>query len=142
MKFPGAVCDFRVVGAYRRALKETNKNFPDHLTAVPRERWPDDGVANRAGVWRSSHFLVQAYAERGDVLRLSVNRTDIDSKGRWVDGITWDELQKIKTECGFGDRDAVEVFPPDADVVNVANMRHLWVLPVFLPFAWRTEKQS
>ena len=31
---------------------------------------------------------------------------------------------------------AVEVFPADDQVVNVANMRHLWVLPEPLPFAW------
>ena len=29
---------------------------------------------------------------------------------------------------GCGARDAVEVYPADADVVNVANMRHLWLV--------------
>jgi hypothetical protein len=36
--------------------------------------------------------------------------------------------------------DAVEVYPPAGDVVNVANMRHLWVLRDRLPFAWRGGK--
>jgi hypothetical protein len=32
------------------------------------------------------------------------------------------------------------VFPPDTDVVNVANMRHLWILaPGTLAFAWRAS---
>ena len=31
----------------------------------------------------------------------------------------------------------MEVYPRTADLVNVANMRHLWVLPELLPFAWR-----
>lgn len=38
---------------------------------------------------------------------------------------------------GLADSWAVEVFPADADVVNVANMRHLWILPDAPAFAWR-----
>lgn len=53
-----------------------------------------------------------------------------------MDGITWDELQALKRQCGFGDRFAVEVYPADLDVVNVGNLRHLWVLQGALPFAW------
>jgi hypothetical protein len=56
---------------------------------------------------------------------------------RWADNITWDELQALKTQCGYGGHDAVEVYPPTRDVVNVANIRHLWVLAEKLPFAWR-----
>lgn len=43
-------------------------------------------------------------------------------------GLTWDELQHIK-EALLPGRWAVEVFPPEALVQNVANVRHLWVLP-------------
>ena len=34
---------------------------------------------------------------------------------------------RIKTECGRGDLEAVEIFPRREDEVNVANLRHLWV---------------
>lgn len=33
--------------------------------------------------------------------------------------------------------DAGEVFPAESDVVNVANMRHLWLLREPPPFGWR-----
>jgi hypothetical protein len=32
---------------------------------------------------------------------------------------------------------AVEIYPADGDVVAVANMRHLWLLPEAPAFAWR-----
>lgn len=51
----------------------------------------------------------------------------VDRDGNWIDGITWDELMEIKRQCGFGDRLAVEIYPPDEHIVNVANMRHLFI---------------
>ena len=47
------------------------------------------------------------------------------------------DLQRLKAECGYGGHDAVEVFPHALDVINVANMRHLWVMGEPLTFAWR-----
>lgn len=35
---------------------------------------------------------------------------------------------------------AVEIYPAERDIVNVANMRHLWVLPERLPFGWRRDE--
>lgn len=85
-------------------------------------------------------FLVQEFMEAAPAFaRLSVNRTTLDGD-RWSENITWDELQRIKAECGYRLADAVEVFPADPDVVNVANMRHLWVLREPLPFAWRKQQ--
>ena len=49
--------------------------------------------------------------------------------------ITWDDLQTIK-EFLFPGRIALEIYPPNDDVVNVTDMRWLWVLPrgCTLPF--------
>ncbi len=126
--------------AQRRELERQNAKMPRDLWLVPRDEWPLEfqrGPILR--VWRSRDFLVQEYAESSPVLvRLSVARTTIDPKvGRWVDGITWDELQGIKAECGYGNHDALELYPADCDLVNVANMRHLWVMRELATFAWR-----
>lgn len=130
--------------AQRRELERQNAKMPRELRLVPREEWP---LEHQRGpilrVWRSRDFLVQEYAEPAPVLvRLSVLRTTLDPKaGRWVDGITWDELQSIKAECGYGRHDALELYPPDSDVVNVANLRHLWVMRELQTFAWRGGRQ-
>jgi hypothetical protein len=122
-------------------LQKENAKWPDTLKPWPREQWPNDmaGAPGVIAVFRSKGFLVQVFGEPGPVVvRLSVLRTAIKRDGSWQEGISWEELQRIKRECGYGDFDAVEVYPPDADVANVANMRHLWVLPRgHLPFAWR-----
>lgn len=128
--------------AERRELERQNAKMPRELREVPRDEWPLEHQRSRVlRVWRSRDFLVQEYAEAPPVLvRLSVLRTTLDPKaGRWVDGITWDELQRIKAEVGYGDHDALELFPIESDVVNVANLRHLWVMREPVSFAWRKE---
>lgn len=121
--------------AQRRQLERDNAKQPVTLTEVPRESWPPGGRQLR--VLRSREFLVQVFpAYGGPFVRLSICRTSLNGD-RWRDGITWDDLQKIKRECGFGAMDAVEIFPSDKDEVNVANMRHLWIMSDLLPFAWR-----
>lgn len=128
--------------AQRRELERVNARLPLHLEDVPRDDWPMS-VAVRAAapvaVWRSRHYLVQQFAAPAPaVARLSCLRTSL-SGDRWADGITWDDLQRLKAEAGFADAWAVEVFPAASEIVNVANIRHLWLLPAAPAFAWRKE---
>lgn len=120
----------------RHALARENARWPETLMLVPAAQWPNPPPPKLIEIWRSRRFLVQVYSEGAGIERLSINRTDATSSG-WADGITWDDLQACKSQCGRGDRDAVEVYPRDVDVVNVAKMRHLWVLPGLLPYVWR-----
>ncbi len=110
------------------------------LEYVPRTAWPTlKPDPTRFNVWKSDRFLVQAFRERRGVVRLTVCRTERDEAGRLLDGISWDELQALKSSCGYGNYDAVEVYPPDADAVTAPNHRHLWIMPKHerLQFAWR-----
>lgn len=130
----------------RRQLARDNAKLPAQLQPLPMVEWPEsqrDSEHAPQGVWRSRDFLVQVYPDHSPLVlcRLSVLRTTLDAKsGRWVDGITWDELQRIKAEVGYSDHDAVEVYPREIDVVNVANLRHLWVMRGLVSFAWRRRK--
>ena len=127
--------------AQRRQLERNNAKQPDRLQLIPRNQWPANAPPSIIRVFRSRDFLVQEYEPLSAhvIARLSVCRTSI-SGSSWKDGITWDELQRIKNECGYGNTDAIEIYPADEDVVNVANMRHLWVLNSRIPFAWRNSK--
>jgi len=124
----------------RRYLHEENKKWPAQLKPVPREDWPTGArfTCTRINLLRSKEFAVQVIQEANGVVRLTVNRSELDNEGGWKEGITWDELQRLKNEAGYGAQQAVEIYPPESDVVNVANMRHLWILPEPLPFAWKT----
>jgi hypothetical protein len=121
-----------------RQLERDSARWPSALTRLPLP-WPP-GPKFPTEAWRSRDFLLQVYAVREGVERLSINRAKVDMRTRrWVDGISWDELQRLKAECGRGHLDAVEIYPADADVVNVANVRHLFVFSEPFDLTWRTK---
>jgi len=113
----------------------------DRLCQVPRKEWPTDVPEDikRIEVWLSYSFLVQIFSEQNGIERMSVCRTEREGHS-WKENITWDDLQNLKNECGRGKKDAVELYPADKDVVNVANMRHLWIMPQPVSFVWRIQK--
>lgn len=126
--------------ARQKYLNEQNRQWGQTLVQVPRDQWPASAAPNLLELWRSRRFLVQVYdesTESEECVRLSVQRTALGDDGHWVAGITWDELQALKRECGYGAHDAVEIYPADPDVVNVANIRHLWVFMQPFRLVWR-----
>ena len=131
-------------GKQRRAaiklVAQENKKFGEHFQPISREKWHEEAQRkeNLCEVWRNRNFCVQIYDE-GNVQRLSINRTSINLKGEWNADISWEELQAIKNAVGFADRTAVEIFPPESDVINVANMRHLWITEQSLSFGWKNK---
>jgi len=120
------------------ALERENAQWPTALRPIPREQWPDGArmTAAPSAAWRSRDYLVVLYEERPGVQRLTISSTHVAGRD-WVDGLTWDTLQRLKGEAGFADRYAVELFPPDAEVVNVANLRHLWLLDAPPTYGWK-----
>lgn len=118
-------------------LKADNATFPPQLIKLDPSKWPPIPVRGIAEVWRSSSFLLQVYLDR-EHTRLSVCRTEIDGP-RFRAEIAWDDLMMLKRECGRGDLCAIEIYPPEAEVVNVANMRHLWIVDP-PPFMWKKRR--
>lgn len=129
--------------AQLREMKRQNARFPAHLVTVPPEQWPDMSKSpHQSGsqvlaAYRSRAFLVAIWLEPNGFTRMSVNRSEWDErKGRFRDDISWDDLQRLKAEAGFGDMCAVEIYPPDEHVVNVANMRHIFLINGSPAFMW------
>ncbi len=122
----------------RRKHNAEMRKLPRDLTPVAEEDWPKktDKIV-RIAVWRSRDYLVQVFEEPDDMLRVSMCRTTVRGDSRWDDGLSWDEMQRIKREIRLGDSWAVEIFPADEHIVNVANMRHLWVSQTAPAFGWR-----
>ena len=42
----------------------------------------------------------------------------------------WRHFQAIKNEVAGPEREAVELFPPESELMDAANEYHLWILPV------------
>lgn len=121
----------------RRELQAENNKWPLTPIPFPKGQWPKtpSDFKTPIAVFRSRHFLIQVFDE-GEVKRISVNRT-IHNGVSWDENISWDELQLLKSQIGYGNFYAVEIYPAEDEVVNVANMRHLWILKEAPPFAWR-----
>ncbi|MEC4804743.1 MAG: hypothetical protein SAJ12_03795 [Jaaginema sp. PMC 1079.18] len=125
--------------AFRKMLKQqatqTANQLGTKLREIPESQFPPDlptGRDTRLKVWGNRDFLVQLF-DYGCGLRLSVCRTKVKGFGKnnnpiWKDNISWDELQAIKAEVGYADTWACELYPPEEKIVNVANIRHLWIM--------------
>ena len=122
----------------REHIKAENARLPkDTLVEIPKDQWPAKAHdRNRLRVLRNRFFLVQVFQEANDIFRISVTKSQLGMGRTFADGVSWDELQHIKAMCGYADSQAIEIYPPEKDVVNVANMRHLWVLPEPLDAGW------
>lgn len=118
----------------------------EEMPMPPGSRWqswaahpdPRRSPAGLARVWVSHVYIVQLFTShpRDPWDRLSIRRIDgAEIRERW------DELQAIKNETVGEHVCAVECFPSESDLVNVARMRHLFLVPdgYDLPCLWRTS---
>lgn len=55
---------------------------------------------------------------------------------------TWHEMQRIKDEIAGPERTAVEVYPPKTEIVDEAEMFHIWVLFEPLPFSLNVKRYA
>jgi hypothetical protein len=87
------------------------------------ERWLAENYVN-------NRYSVQQSLDDAGVLHLWVRRHDGAMPSSWSD------LQRIKDEVAGPERVAVQVFPARDDLVDQANLAHLWVYPAGhrLPF--------
>lgn len=126
-----------------REMARENLKWPEEPQEIPRDKWPalrfdHDPDLVPLKVFRSRRFFIQVVLDRGHT-RISVNRTQLDENFEYVQGITWDELFEIKNAVGYADKDCIEIYPAKKDLVNVANMRHLFVLDDRHPCNWGTR---
>lgn len=125
----------------KQHLKSRNAEAGKNFVEIPEFEVPDNLRSHLVKAWRNNQFLAALYLDSCGYTRISVNRTSVkgftkNNHPQWQDGISWDELMQIKSAIGFGDRWAVECYPPDSEVINVANLRHLWLLPESPEFGW------
>ena len=90
-------------------------------------------------VWKLRHSELQGTPWEGSY-RVSVRcstatKPEQYDKKKFCPVVGWDDLQAIKEHL-FPGQIAVEIYPPPSELVNVAHMRWLWVLPkgAVLPF--------
>jgi hypothetical protein len=90
--------------------------------------------------WVNNKYSVQVFLAQcawGEVTLLMIKRHDGAAVTQWY------ELQRIKNEIVGPERTAVQVFPAVSELMDSANLYHLWVLPVGvkLPFGLHLPEQ-
>lgn len=121
------------------------------MVEVGRADWPffANLETEALRVWRSADYMAVLYRQRIDGrVRLTVNSTRTKpvpvSRSRtgkdFRDGITWDELQRVKNECLGPETWCVEVYPAQSECLDIMNQRHLWVLDDAPETRFPTEK--
>jgi hypothetical protein len=110
--------------------------WPFESRPMPPRSHPVQPPAGVYAAFVNNRYSVQVSVdatEWGAVHHLWIRRHDEEPVRSWPD------VQRIKREIlhDGADRVGVEVYPRDVDVVDAANIYHLWVMPVGfrLPFA-------
>lgn len=74
----------------------------------------------------AGEYIVERHAigTKTFAFRLAIKRAD----GEPIR--SWRVLQDIKNAAAGSDRSAIEVYPPESEVTDTANMYHLWVYAI------------
>ena len=111
--------------------------FQQRYAAKKRMLGVDTNIDIPDEVW--SNDIYECYVYRGDkvphqlpfeVIWLSIKRYDRKAIHDWR------ALQKIKSEVTSKHYDAVEMYPSESRVVDLANQYHLWVFTAPFPLGW------
>lgn len=122
----------------RRALRTGRWGPWEKLPGPLAQGYPARGwLAEVDRCYRNRAFAVlvrDVDTEWGPVLHLAIRNASGSE-------ISWSSKQRIKDELVGRDRVAVEVFPSREQLVDGANMYHLWALPeeTALPFTLKGE---
>lgn len=92
----------------------------------------DFDTAYRNAVFSVLVRKIETGAASGSVIHLAISSLSGERP-------TWWEAQRIKNDLCGEDTTAIEVYPPQSQVVDGADMFHLWVLPAPLNFGLATK---
>ncbi len=124
----------------RRISRDIGKQTPWVEQISPKK----SGVKNKGWfseldkAWSNGKYVVMArniQTEWGAVTHACIrNAASTD--------IPWREKQRIKNELFGTERFAFEVFPPKSQLVDEANMYHLWIFPLGVPLPFNLNHGS
>ena len=127
------------IKAIKKVIAENNRKYTDKFVEIPREELDDKSFPPKRAC-RNNRYMAYLYEDyTNGYLRLCVQRTTINDDGTYEDGISWDKIQEIKRLVGFGDWWGLEVFPADDHLINVSNIRHIWLFKERPSFAWNNK---
>lgn len=105
---------------------------PWEMLTFPRGSAGTQWAADFTTVHRNKAFSVLDRTLPGGVRHLAISSLSQERP-------TWWEAQRIKNEIAGHEATAVEVYPPQHDVVDGADMYHMWIMTEPLPFTLASD---
>lgn len=112
----------------RTLAKQSWKPFEKLPETVP---YHPDGRLKMA--YRNNLYSVQEFAFPGGVTKLMIRRHDDQPMHNWK------HLQRIKNEICGPEAIAIEVYPAESELVDVANIYWLFVMPPGFVMPWKVQ---
>lgn len=105
--------------AFKKQIKHSEFDAFENQTERARELMSKCRIGEFQGFYVNSIYSVQKY-KRNSFTLLGIRRHDQASV------CPWPHKQRIKNEIVGEDASAIEIFPPQSEVVDSANMYWLW----------------
>jgi hypothetical protein len=124
----------QVVHDFKRLAKQQGWGQWEKLdpNTESRKRGMRNPLTGMVAFWKNNVYSVQVYHQDvpglGQVQQLCIRKHD--GKAR----VPWADKQRIKDELVGQDYTAIEVFPTAANLVDEADLYHLWVMPLGYEF--------
>jgi hypothetical protein len=116
---------------YFKEFERQRRSWPPQMTPLPLPAdLPPDQQQIKAQ-WRSRWHLAIHWKRDGHEY-LNMHRVEMDQTGMWLPGITWEDMQAIKQQCGFGLMVGHVLFPSNYDPVP-QNIYTMWLHDPIVP---------
>lgn len=87
-------------------------------------------------LWKNDQYVVISRTNEHGFMWLSIRREDRAAARDWR------HFQRIKNEIAGPEREAVELYPAESRLADLANQYHLWVLPEGQQFPFGFKERS
>ena len=118
----------------KRFLAEQNANYGDEFVLTTNGMGINEVLKDfhksHLSMWRNNRLFVQIWKIKNEPIKMTFTRTQLDDKGRFKDGILWDQIQHAKNSVEWGkykECDFIEFYPAQSNLVYTHNVRHIYL---------------
>jgi len=115
--------------------KESSSKWTPFIRVIPHRDGAEVELGADETYWQNSFYTVVKSlleSEEDGAVHLSIRQNQRKAVRDWR------HFQRIKNELVGPEREGIEVFPPESNLVDTANQYHLFVYPEGMssPFSW------
>lgn len=123
----------------KKRKQQSSSRWTPFAAVVPHRDGVRVEMEENQTYWANSYYTVVKHLIEGKedgAIHLSIRHNQRKAVRDWR------HFQRIKNELAGPEREGIEVFPPESQLVDTANQYHLFVYPVGMsnPFTWEVGR--